>query len=415
MELCVEGAYAELLQYIERVKHSNPRHQVLYFPFSLLTEQFRSDYQIKIAINIVTDTLSGEPCKLFLLDSSDIVILVENHDKILPEKTIFQLRYLFMDDPLAYNDEGYEHKGFCYHYDIATQWDEFCHAILTYIDRKDPISAQDMAAGAPSIKSDTTIEHPTAASHLRKQLLSPENLHRAIEDITACDIEPCLRFQPICLFDETHNIFRPLFKEIYISIAHLERLLAHPVNLFSHPALFHYITETLDTCLLDFLSRNSNTSYRHKAFSINMNCRSLTTGGFAAFDAGISQEMKKNIIIETHLNDIFFDPSSYDASRELLRSKGYRLCLDGISTALLPRTRTSAIQSDFIKITWPGDVDNTSVEALTFAIEEHDLNRIILCRCDNEDAVAFGLAAGISIFQGRYIDSILDPDATYVN
>jgi hypothetical protein len=34
-------------------------------------------------------------------------------------------------------------------------------------------------------------------------------------------------------------------------------------------------------------------------------------------------------------------------------------------------------------------------------------NRMVLCRCDNREAVDFGHSVGISLFQGRHIETLL--------
>jgi hypothetical protein len=43
------------------------------------------------------------------------------------------------------------------------------------------------------------------------------------------------------------------------------------------------------------------------------------------------------------------------------------------------------------------------------AISRFGHNRVILCRCDSSQAVNYGLAAGINLFQGRFIDNMLNP------
>jgi hypothetical protein len=42
-------------------------------------------------------------------------------------------------------------------------------------------------------------------------------------------------------------------------------------------------------------------------------------------------------------------------------------------------------------------------------------NRVILTRCDNRQAVEYGQAFGISLFQGRYLDELIDPTRTVQN
>ena len=36
--------------------------------------------------------------------------------------------------------------------------------------------------------------------------------------------------------------------------------------------------------------------------------------------------------------------------------------------------------------------------------------RVVLCRCDNREAIDFGKSVGIELYQGRYIESLLADD-----
>jgi hypothetical protein len=68
---------------------------------------------------------------------------------------------------------------------------------------------------------------------------------------------------------------------------------------------------------------------------------------------------------------------------------------------------------------WNADIknDNKSSEGhkLKDAIERCGKSRIILARCDAADAVYYGQSLGVSLFQGRYVDSIVNPDSKIIN
>ena len=47
-------------------------------------------------------------------------------------------------------------------------------------------------------------------------------------------------------------------------------------------------------------------------------------------------------------------------------------------------------------------------ELVAEAIERTGRARIILARCDSEEAVSFGRSMGFRLFQGRYVDRLLN-------
>jgi hypothetical protein len=74
---------------------------------------------------------------------------------------------------------------------------------------------------------------------------------------------------------------------------------------------------------------------------------------------------------------------------------------------------------DIVKVQWNADshsdINSKENKELAEAVQNAGSNRVILCRCDNRSAVEFGHALGISLFQGRFIDSVLDPTSKVNN
>ncbi len=66
---------------------------------------------------------------------------------------------------------------------------------------------------------------------------------------------------------------------------------------------------------------------------------------------------------------------------------------------------------DFIKLIWsPNLYDDTRGQRraeLKGAIQGIGAERVVLCRCDSEMAIVAGEELGISLYQGRLIDSLL--------
>jgi hypothetical protein len=53
--------------------------------------------------------------------------------------------------------------------------------------------------------------------------------------------------------------------------------------------------------------------------------------------------------------------------------------------------------------------------AMMKAVKAIGSNRVILCRCDNRKAIEFGHSLGVSLFQGRFIDGVLNPTSKVEN
>ena len=72
---------------------------------------------------------------------------------------------------------------------------------------------------------------------------------------------------------------------------------------------------------------------------------------------------------------------------------------------------------DLAKLRWNPKMGTTSTKdkSLIEAIKICGKNRIILCHCGSKEAIEYGKKVGISLFQGRYIDAIISPNAILVN
>jgi hypothetical protein len=77
----------------------------------------------------------------------------------------------------------------------------------------------------------------------------------------------------------------------------------------------------------------------------------------------------------------------------------------------LPLISRKRLGADLVKLIWSPDllyeVNPARHEELKSAIRQTGNDRVILCRCDSADAVAWGESLGIRLFQGHYLDSRL--------
>jgi hypothetical protein len=110
------------------------------------------------------------------------------------------------------------------------------------------------------------------------------------------------------------------------------------------------------------------------------------------------------------LEDIFSDPESFSFARDFALERGYRLCIDGLTLQNFQFADPERLGVHYMKLGWTRDLAGwvgTSVGAeLKQMIRDRKKGRTILARCDNEAAIQVGRQLGISLFQGRYVDSV---------
>ncbi len=391
--------------------------QAVHFHLSDLLEQYKSEYQFKIAINLIHDLLKGYEGGIYQMVDNSIIVVCNELDKNILGKLIFQLRYLYMDDPLSYAEDGGENKDFCTVYDLRVQWQDFmdmCGRRMALLVRKN---------SAPE-RSDRDVVHVTESANISsKSSASAKNDFNVLRmvsierDLERSDIQRVMRRQPVCVVLPDMSM-RRVFDEMYIHIVHLRQFLKMDVDLFSNRWLFKYLTQLLDMRMLELLRQNI-VRYVESPLSLNLNVETIISGRFTEFDAVVKPSAKVSIVIEIPVMDVFADIHAFHLARRDVQRLGYRVCLDGLSMESFLMVDREKLGVDLVKIQWNADIEsdlNTKEnKEIVKAVSEFGSNRVILCRCDNKEAVQYGQALGISLFQGRYIDSVLTPNSKIEN
>ncbi len=389
-----------LLDIIGKLKDETD-YTVIHFRFSQLFEHYKNEYQHKISINVINDILVEAEGYVIAASDYDIFVVCRNVLRPVIKKMIFQLRYLYMDDPLAYDAEGNENPEFCESYELRSSW-----RALFNLARDKTAEQQKQKEKAARVRKDVGDPYE----------LTPERLSRVEAELGKISIGEAFRSQPICAAKVAG--FQPMFNEVYINIAALSELTTSHVNLTSNRWLFRYLTELLDMKMLEYLNKNSR-KILNSAVSINLNIESILSSHFTEFDKNLDAAAKRNIVLEIQASDVFGDVGGFLAARDHAQELGYRVCIDGLTALTIRQIDRHSLGFDLVKMFWPADVKSDARtkegSGLRDAIEACGKSRVILARCDAADAVYYGQALGISLFQGRYVDSIVNPDSDIVN
>jgi EAL domain-containing protein (putative c-di-GMP-specific phosphodiesterase class I) len=325
-----------------------------------------------------------------------------------------------MDDPLAYTPDGEENQYFCSFYNIEEHFDEFAKfARRKMLGNKIPAPSHDIRGVEPVLSA-----KQAQSGGIFKQLkgfkggfFNANSLVSIERGLAGVDLRPALRRQAVCAAIPDMMV-RRVFDEVYINIAHLRETLRLDVDLLSNRWLFKYLTELLDIRMIELMKEDPST-HLGLPLSLNLNVKTLMSDAFAAFDAAIKPSAKVSIVLELHVADVFEDMQAFTIARNQVQRLGYRICLDGLTNLSFAQIKRETLGFDLVKLQWNADIASTieSEENREIAklIKACGANRIILTRCDNKQAVDYGQAMGVSLFQGRYLDKLMNPAATVEN
>ena len=384
-----------LFDYVERLKRNPAGRRAVVMHLSRLRAENRSAHHVRIAANTFEALVKQFDGQIFLLPQSDIVFVCKDENVGAVDAAVTKVRYLFGDDPLAV--QGEENKdGFATWFNVA----DVASSFFTFVD--------EVRKEEERRRKRTTMS-ATGAQNSDRQPMDPVALHELIGAIVRADLSNLLRRQSICTIAAGEPP-KPLFREIYVSIADLREAVMPKRDIASDRWLFQYLTQTLDKRVLALLRKADDSGLSH-AFSLNLNITTLLSPEFQAFDAGLKAGARGSIVIEIEKVDVFADIGAFLFARDFVRERGYRLCLDGMTRLTLPFIDRAGLGLDLVKLFWSPDMADVSEsdrqKEFLAGVERVGKGRIILARCDTEHAVAFGQKVGIKLFQGRFIEKML--------
>ena len=390
---------AAFLDYVERLRKNTSGRRAMHVRLSALSPYNRRDHRLRIAISAFDHLITTFDASVFRLFDDDVVVICSGATVANMDEAVLHLRYLFSEDPLLkYDEKG--RKPFCDWYDLEKDYDKFLRLAEVTLGRRERQEAE---------KNNPNLIQDELQDTQPNRPLDPQNLAVIAAGIAQTDISTMIRQQPICAMTSDRKP-AAVYSEIYTSIESLRRTFMPNINLYADPWLFQHLTQHLDRQVLNYLS-HADPNVLAKPFSLNLNISTLISPHFQEFDAVLSKQARRGIVIELQLIDIYANLANFLFARDLLRERGYRFCLDGMSHFSLPLVGREELGVDLVKLFWSADLgeqlEGPRAEMLREAARKLGCERIILARCDTERALEFGQSLGITLYQGYLLDLML--------
>lgn len=388
---------AVFYDYAKRLQRNVSGRQALHARLSRLHPDHRKEHHLRIAQATLDRVARLDDGALFRLTNDDLVIVCGRD--LAPElnAAVDRLRYFFSDDPIFNKETADDQIGdesFCRLYLLDQECDAFVDLAKGFFD------AIGNSVGVQQSASD--------AARDRMMPLQPSQLGEIAAAIAQADLSSMMQRQSTFLL-EANGRPEPVFREIYFSIDHLQQVLIPGYDILANRWLFQDLTRHLDRRMISLLVHNDDESLR-QSYSLNLNVSTLLSSDFLTLDETLNDKIRRSIVIEFQLIDVFADVANFLFARDFLRERGYNVCLDGTTHLSLPFVDRRRLGFDMVKLLWDDDFNRTLAGArgreLRSAIGEIGQERVILSHCGTEDALETGKSLGITLFQGFHIDRL---------
>lgn len=397
-----------LLDYTQRLDRHRQGRRAVHIHLSRLRPQNRREQHIRVAVNTFEEVVGQFDGQIFTLSNADLMFLCKDAKIADLDDAVMRLRFLFSEDPLTQGNDDEDVARFCTWFNIETGYNNFLDTVERLLEEEQQRERRLAAAAAETGEIENSDDD--------RRPLTPEQLGRLETFLERTDLSGVLRRQHICAV-VANNPPQSVFKELYISIGDLAMTMLPDVNLASNRWLFQHLTQTLDLRMLKLLGR-ADDSDLFSSFSVNLNVDTLLRQDFLEFDASLRAGSRGTIVIELQPLDIFADYATFMFARDFVHEKGYRLCLDGVTENFIDLVDRRKMGFDLVKLVWSPELAAEGNRTRRDKVAEHvkgmGKSRVILSRCDSPAAVRLGQEMGISMFQGRYIDAMLQKQRRYI-
>ena len=389
-----------LMDYVRRLEQHKGGRKALHIHLSGLRPFNRRENHIRVAAASFETLVTALQGQLFVLKNSDIFLVYLREAEHAVETEVQRVRYLFSDDPLILEESKEDSVPFCTWYDVETQFEDLLRLVQGMVEEEKRREAE--------VRAQMDTRAQLKVKQKRGEPLTPEVLARVETALARADLSNLVRRQFVCGITDK-GAPEPLFSELFMSIKDLRETLIPGVDLVSNRWLFQHLTQTLDRRMLAMLVKTDNITISGD-ISFNLNVSTLLSPEFLNFDDNLTAARRGAMVVELQKLDIFADLGAYLFAREFVQDRGYRICIDGLTYETLPLIDRERLGADLVKLVWHSDMVDRGEDMhqrIRSLVKRSGDSRVVLCRCDDREAVDFGRAVGITLFQGRQVENLI--------
>jgi hypothetical protein len=386
---------AALVSALERLDRHRQNRWGLELRLSALRAYHKRPQHIRAVRKLLTPLRQRFDASVFQLASGDLFILMLCPNIGEAKPILLSIRNLFADDPLVANKgEAEALDALSPIFDLESGYEAARSHVASLIDQNRAIrieTAAETAARAP-----LGMVSPAQITEIERAIKNA-NLANLLRRQSACVVAPGLPPSTV-------------FHELFFSTADLAQLITPGYDLTSNKWLFQHLTSLFDQRMLALLTDRQYRGTLRNA-SMNLTLKTILTQEFLDFDTETNVKDRGSLAIELPYVEVMGEPGEFLFVRKLLHGLNYKIMLDGVRHEALPMIDRELLGIDMVKVIWEQGLedhaDGAWGEKLRNAIQRIGRERVCFCRVDAPEAIEVGRKLGVSLFQGRLIDAMV--------
>lgn len=352
----------------------------LYFALSKLPHKKDSNDPKTIALNILRDQFKGAAGDIYVLTTSDVIVVYRGRNEALIQECSYNMQYLFAEegDQLAFTGALTPQYTRVFH---PKEWEGFlnlCYTLLENINGRNAVSSNGFKGSMLTLFG--TIIEDVLATAQWSTLIRSSAVYKIADS-------------------KQHS---KVLDELYVDIGALTYLVGDNLDIILNPYLKNYFKEFLDIKLLIKLVHILSKSSGDNAYLLHLNISTVSSSEFEQLAVSLPESTRKRIIISIAIGDIFLDFAYFLQVREQLAAYGFKLCLDNLDYLSFMQIDRSSLGFDLVRIKHSEMFDVIRLseleEQLRNKINISGSSRVIL-EAPNTESVAVGRKLGLMLFQ----------------
>lgn len=386
---------AALMSALERLDRHRQNRWGLELRLSALRPYHRRPQHVRAVRKLLSPLRQRFDASVFQLATGDLFILMQCPNIGEAKPVLLNISNLFADDPLiAGKGEAEALDVLSPIYDLESSYDSARAHIAGLIEQGRNVKLD--AANEPPVRQPLSMISPQQITEIERAIKNA-NLANLLRRQSACVVAPGLPPSPV-------------FHELFFSTADLAQLITPGYDLTSNKWLFQHLISLFDQRMLALLTDRAYRGTLRNA-SMNLTLKSILTQEFLDFDTETNVKDRGSLAIELPFVEVTGEPGEFLFAQKLLHGLGYKIILDGVRHEALPLIDRDLLGMDMVKVIWePGLEDHVTGswgEKLRAAIQRIGRERVCFCRVDATEAIEAGRKLGVSLFQGRLIDAMV--------
>lgn len=387
---------AALMSALERIDRHRQNRWGLELRMSALRSYHKRPQNIRAVRKLLTPLRQRFEASIFQLASGDLFILMQCPNISDAKPVLLNILNLFAEDPLlADKGEAEALDSFSPIYDLESAYDA-ARARVTSLIEQNRHNARSDAVSDASSRPAMSVVSPQQITEIERAIKNA-NLANLLRRQSACVVAPGLPPSPV-------------FHELFFSAADLAQLITPGYDLTSNKSLFQHLTSLFDQRMLALLTDRTYRATLRNA-SMNLTLKTILTQEFLDFDTETNVKDRGSLAIELPFVEVTGEPGEFFFAQKLLHGLGYKIILDGVRHEALPLIDRELLGIDMVKVIWEQSLEDHVAgswgDRLRAAIQRIGRERVCFCRVDAAEAIDAGRKLGVSLFQGRLIDAMV--------